>query len=299
MELVRETLEVRRALDAVRRGGRTLGLVPTMGYLHAGHRALIEAAARACDEVVVTIFVNPTQFGPREDFGTDPRNLEGDLAICREAGAMWVFAPDTATMYPGGAEAPATRVVPPSHLTGGLCGAFRDGHFTGVATVVAKLFALWQPDRAYFGLKDFQQTAVIRALATDLMFPVSIELVPTVRESDGLAMSSRNVYLAPEARFRARALSRALEAGWQAARGPGASVEGVTAAASTVLAATSGLQVQYLALVHRDTLAPLDDLTAPGVLAVAALVDGTRLIDNVALDGPSPLVGALQREAVL
>ncbi|MEB3222860.1 MAG: pantoate--beta-alanine ligase [Candidatus Sericytochromatia bacterium] len=298
MELVRETSEVRRALDAVRRGGRTLGLVPTMGYLHAGHRALIEAAARACDEVVVTIFVNPTQFGPREDFGTYPRNLEGDLALCLEAGATWVFAPDTATMYPGGADVPATRVVPPSNLTGGLCGAFREGHFTGVATVVAKLFALWQPDRAYFGLKDFQQTAVIRALATDLMFPVLIELVPTVREPDGLAMSSRNVYLTTEARGRARALSRALEAGWQAARGPGASVKGVTSAASAVLAATGGLQVQYLALVHRDTLAPLDDLSAPGVLAVAAVVEGTRLIDNVALDGPSPLVGALQREAV-
>jgi pantoate--beta-alanine ligase len=273
-------------------------MVPTMGYLHAGHRALIEAAARACDEVVVTIFVNPTQFGPHEDFGRYPRDLDRDVALCEAAGATWVFAPDTATMYPGGADAPATRVVPPTSLTSGLCGAFRDGHFVGVATVVAKLFALWQPDRAYFGLKDFQQTAVLRALADDLMFPVEIVLAPTVREPDGLAMSSRNVYLAPDAREQALALSRALQAGWLASRLPAATPADVRSAAADVLSRTGGVQLQYLELVHRDTLGPLHTLSEPGVLAVAAVVDGTRLIDNAALDGPSPLAGVQHCGAV-
>ncbi|MEB3330035.1 MAG: pantoate--beta-alanine ligase [Candidatus Sericytochromatia bacterium] len=298
MELVRGVPEVRRTVAAVRRAGRSLGVVPTMGYLHAGHRALIEAAAQACDEVVVTIFVNPTQFGPQEDFNRYPRDLEADLAVCEAAGARWVFVPDTATMYPTGPDAPATRVVPPASLSEGLCGAFREGHFVGVATVVAKLFALWQPDRAYFGLKDFQQTAVVRALAADLMFPVQIVLVPTVREADGLAMSSRNVYLAPEARRQALALSRALQAGWEAAQLPGATPATVREAATLVLAQASEVEVQYLALVHEEALTPLVALSEPGVLAVAAVVAGTRLIDNVSLGGAAPLYGVLPCEAV-
>ena len=292
MEVVRGVPEVRRAVEAARRGGRKLGLVPTMGYLHAGHRALIAQAVRECDEVVVSIFVNPTQFGPSEDLARYPRDLARDLAVCREAGATWVFAPEPETMYPRGAEAPGTMVHPPEALTRGLCGAHRPGHFVGVATVVAKLFALWQPDRAYFGLKDFQQTAVLRALAADLMFPIEVVLAPTVREPDGLALSSRNVFLGPEERAAALALPRALQAGWEAARVPGATAEAVRDAARAVLAQAPGVALQYLDLVDRDTLEAAPDLARPAVLAVAAHVGKTRLIDNVATDGPPPFAAA-------
>lgn len=288
MEVVRGVPEVRQAVEAARRGGRKLGLVPTMGYLHAGHRALIAQAVRECDEVAVSIFVNPTQFGPNEDLARYPRDLERDLAVCREAGATWVFAPEPETMYPRGAGVPGTMVHPPEGLTSGLCGAYRPGHFVGVATVVAKLFALWQPDRAYFGLKDFQQTAVLRALAEDLMFPVEVVLAPTVREPDGLAMSSRNVFLAKDERAAALAIPRALQAGWEAARLPGATPEAVTRAAAALLDAVPAVKVQYLALVDRDTLAPAQDLARPAVLAVAGHVGTTRLIDNVGTDGPPP-----------
>lgn len=289
MEVVRELPEARRAVEAARRGGRTIGLVPTMGYLHAGHRSLIEQAARDCDEVVVSIFVNPTQFGPSEDFAKYPRDFERDLALCREAGAQWVFAPDPAVLYPQGVDAPGTLVHPPVSLISTLCGAYRPGHFVGVATVVAKFFALWQPDRAYFGLKDFQQTAVLHALAADLLFAVEIVLVPTVREPDGLAMSSRNVYLDAGRRATALAIPRALQAGWDAAQAPGATPGHVLAAAQAVLDAEPGFAPQYLELVDRDSLAPAMALVAPAVLAVAGHVGPTRLIDNIALDGPAPL----------
>lgn len=288
MEVVRGVPEVRRAVESARRGGRKLGLVPTMGYLHAGHRALIEQAVRECDEVAVSIFVNPTQFGPNEDLARYPRDLERDLAVCRDAGATWVFAPDPAVMYPQGPDAPGTLVQPPESLTRGLCGAYRPGHFVGVATVVAKLFALWQPDRAYFGLKDFQQTAVLRALAADLMFPLEVVLAPTVREADGLALSSRNVFLSPEERASALALPRSLQAGWEAARRPAATPADVLAAARAALAGFPGVALQYLELVDRDTLADARELARPAVLAVAAHVGRTRLIDNVTLDGLPP-----------
>ena len=289
MEVVRGVPEVRRAVEATRRGGRTLGLVPTMGYLHAGHRALIAEAVRACDEVAVSIFVNPTQFGPTEDYARYPRDLARDLAVCEEAGATWVFTPEPEVMYPQGAATPGTLVVPPEALTRGLCGAYRPGHFAGVATVVAKLFALWQPDRAYFGLKDFQQTAVLRALARDLLFPVEVVLAPTVREPDGLALSSRNVFLSGDERMAALALPRALQAGWEAARRAGAAADDVRAAARSVLASAPGVALQYLELVDRDTLVDAADLGRPAVLAIAAHVGKTRLIDNVATDGPPPL----------
>lgn len=288
MEVVHGVPEVRRAVEAARRGGRKLGLVPTMGYLHAGHRALIEQAARECDEVAVSIFVNPTQFGPNEDFARYPRDLDRDLAVCREAGATWVFTPEPAVMYPRGADAPGTMVCPPDSLTRGLCGAFRPGHFVGVATVVTKLFALWQPDRAYFGLKDFQQTAVLRALAADLMFPVEVVLLPTVREADGLALSSRNVYLSAAERASALALPRALQAGWEAARRPGATAAAVLAAARVVIDGAPDVALQYLELLDRDTLVDAADLDRPAVLAVAAHVGKTRLIDNVTTDGSPP-----------
>ncbi|MFN3431999.1 MAG: pantoate--beta-alanine ligase [Candidatus Sericytochromatia bacterium] len=286
MDVIRDNAAVRRQLVTARRAGHTIGLVPTMGYLHAGHMSLIERARRECDRVVVSIFVNPTQFGPGEDFDRYPRDEARDLALCESAGADWIYAPSVDQLYPHG---PGTSVVPPEAITQSLCGAFRPGHFTGVATVVAKLFALWQPDRAYFGLKDFQQTAVIRRMADDMGFGVEVVLVPTRREPDGLAMSSRNVYLSPEERLKALAIPRALQAGWETARRPGVNPHDVLNTARSVLAAEPALGVQYVELVDQDTLAPLEDLSKPGVLAVAAKLGVTRLIDNASLVGPAPL----------
>ena len=289
MDVIRDNAAGRRLLATASRAGHTIGLVPTMGYLHAGHMSLIERARRECDRVVVSIFVNPTQFGPGEDFERYPRDEARDFAMCEAAGTDWLYAPTVEALYPHG---PGTLVVPPEALTRSLCGAFRPGHFTGVATVVAKLFALWQPDRAYFGLKDFQQTAVIRRMADDLCFGVEVVLVPTRREPDGLAMSSRNVYLSPEERTKALAIPRALQAGWETARRPGVNPHQVLDTARSVLAAEPTLGVQYVELVDQDTLAPLEDLSRPGVLAVAAKVGATRLIDNTSLAGPAPLESA-------
>ena len=211
MEVIRTNAEVRSRNRARHLAGDSLGLVPTMGFLHAGHLSLVARARRENARVAVSIFVNPTQFGPSEDFERYPRDLDADLALCERAGVDWVYAPDVGELYPHG---PGTLVQPPEAITAGLCGETRPGHFTGVATVVAKLFALWQPDRAYFGQKDFQQTVVIRRLAEDLCFPVEIVLGATVREADGQAMSSRNVYLSPAERARALTLSCSLQAGW-------------------------------------------------------------------------------------
>lgn len=286
MEVLRENAEVRRRLASLRRSGESLGFVPTMGYLHAGHRSLIEQARRENDRVAVSIFVNPTQFGPGEDFERYPRDEERDLALCREAGVDWVYLPSVEALYPHG---PGTLVVPPEELTKSLCGAFRPGHFTGVATVVAKLFGLWLPDRAYFGLKDFQQTVVVRRMAADLCLPVEVVLVPTMREADGLAMSSRNVYLSSEERQKALTIPRALQTAWETAQRPGVKPDEVVKAARSVLAAEPALEVQYVELVDPDGLTAQAELNRPGVLAVAAKLGRTRLIDNVSLAGPAPM----------
>ena len=285
MEVVREAQEARRAVIAARRGGRSLGLVPTMGYLHAGHAALIAQAARECDEVVVSIFVNPTQFGPNEDFARYPRDMARDLRVCADAGASWVFAPEPTALYPDGPTAPGTMVHPPEPLTRGLCGAFRPGHFVGVATVVAKLLALWQPDKAYFGLKDFQQTAVLRALARDLLFPVEVVLAPTVREPDGLAMSSRNVYLSTEERRRALVISRALRKVEASAAAGERRISALRTTLEAVLAEEPEVRRQYAVVVDANTLAECETLNRPCVALVAAHVGSTRLIDNVVLNG--------------
>jgi pantoate--beta-alanine ligase len=290
MEVVRTNVDVRRRVLDARREGRRIGLIPTMGFLHEGHRSLIERARHENDLIVVSVFVNPTQFGPNEDYARYPRNEAQDLALCEEAGVDFVYAPDVEQLYPNGQ--PGTLVVPPEHLTTTLCGEFRPGHFTGVATVVAKLFALWCPQRAYFGLKDFQQTAVIRQTTLDLGQDVEIRLSATIREPDGLALSSRNVFLTAEERVAALAIPRALQAAWEAARTPGARPSTVLEAAARTLAMLGGLEVQYLALVNRDTLAPATDVTGPTVLAVAAFCGRTRLIDNVSLDGPAPLAAS-------
>jgi pantoate--beta-alanine ligase len=261
---------------ALRGAGRRIALVPTMGALHEGHRELIRHARRmpGAGVVAVSIFVNPLQFGPNEDLTRYPRPLEADLAVCREEGVELVFAPGVADMYPGGA---ATTTVDPGPLGAELEGAVRPGHFAGVLTVVAKLFHIVAPDVAFFGEKDYQQLVLVKRMAADLDFGLAVVGVPTVREPDGLALSSRNVYLTPEERPVAATLRRALTAGaGVSARGP----EVVLTAAQEVLDAAD-LTVDYLAL--RDPDLGLDPQFGPARLLVAARVGTTRLIDNVAV----------------
>jgi pantoate--beta-alanine ligase len=252
-----------------------VGLVPTMGALHAGHVALIEQARALCESVLVTIFVNPLQFGPAEDLSVYPRPLEEDVLICERAGADVVWAPAVPDVYPDG---PAEVRVDPGPLGRDLEGAVRPTHFSGVLTVVAKLLNITRPAVAFFGEKDYQQLTLIRRMAADLELGVGIATVPTVREPDGLALSSRNVYLTAEHREQALALSRALRAGRDAAAG---GPDAVLAAGSAVLAAEPGLAVDYLAL-RDEQLGPAPE-SGPARLLVAARVGRTRLIDNIGL----------------
>ncbi|MEY2933814.1 MAG: hypothetical protein RL033_4563 [Pseudomonadota bacterium] len=280
-QLVRTLAEWRTACDAVRARGGRLGLVPTLGALHQAHQALMHAARRASDVVGVTIFVNPTQFGPGEDFERYPRDLSGDLQKCAEAGAELVFAPERAEMYPTGE---ATRVLV-SGLTDGLCGPFRPGHFAGVATVVTKLFAATGPCAAVFGRKDYQQLRVIQRLTTDLLLPVQIIEHPTQRDGDGLATSSRNRYLSAGERERALAIPRALSVVSERF----AAGERDAATLGQLLAAELGraeLSVEYAQLARTSDLQPLPTGTIePGQAGafIAVRVGSTRLIDNLIL----------------
>jgi pantoate--beta-alanine ligase len=277
--LLRGKEELRLALEPARRAGVSIGLVPTMGSLHDGHLSLLRAARAQCGVVVMSLFVNPAQFGPGEDLDRYPRDEERDLRLAGEAGVDFVYAPLAEAVYPEGF---ATCVEVEGTLTGVLDGdpARRGpGHFRGVTTVVAKLFNSVQPDLAYFGQKDAQQAAVIRRMVRDLDIPVRIEVLPTVREPDGLAMSSRNAYLDPGERQRATALSRALRVAGQAL--PLRGVEAALAAARAELRA-AGIEPEYLEARDAENLT---QVTEPGnrpvLIAVAAQVGGTRLIDNV------------------
>ncbi len=278
LELLRSVADFRAACDRARAAGK-LGLVPTMGALHRGHVALIEEARRRAATVAVTIFVNPTQFGPKEDFTRYPRDLDGDLEKCAGAGASLVFAPDASEMYPSG-ERTRVRV---SELTEHLCGASRPGHFDGVATIVTKLFAVSGSCVAVFGKKDYQQLKVIERMTRDLLLPVEIVPYATVREPDGLALSSRNAYLSADERERALAIPRSLRAALQRFD---AGERGVSALKAPVAAAleAAGLRLDYVSLADADRLVPFaDDARVPerAVLAVAAFAGTTRLIDNV------------------
>lgn len=259
-----------------------LGFVPTMGYLHEGHLSLVRRAKAECGAAAVSIFVNPTQFGSNEDFARYPRDPERDLALLREAGADWVFLPEVETMYPPG----ATTAIDVGGVTGMLEGAVRPGHFRGVATVVAKLFNIVQPSRAYFGQKDAQQCVVIRRMVRDLDMSLDVVVCPTVRETDGLAMSSRNAYLKPAERQAATVLYRALcaaEARYaDGERGAAALRETVRA----VLATAPHDAVDYVSVADPETLAELDRVGPLGaLLSLAVRFGGTRLIDNIALAG--------------
>jgi pantoate--beta-alanine ligase len=277
--VLRAKVALRARLEQPRREGLTIGLVPTMGYLHDGHLSLLRAARAECDLVVMSLFVNPTQFGPGEDLDRYPRDEERDLRLAAEAGVDLVYAPPVEEVYPDGF---ATAVAVGGNLTSVLDGdPARRGpeHFRGVTTVVAKLFNSVGPDVAYFGQKDAQQAAVIRRMARDLDFPVRIEVLPTVREADGLAMSSRNAYLDEEDRRRALAISRALGA---AERGAGEeSLSAGLAAARRELAA-AGIEPEYLEARDAESLQPVAALNGrPVLVAVAAQVGAARLIDNV------------------
>ena len=283
MRTIRDIAELREALAAERRGGRSIGLVPTMGFFHDGHLALMRRAREDCDMVVVSLFVNPAQFGPGEDLDAYPRDERRDFALAEEEGVDVVFAPPVEAVYPAGF---ATSVTV-SGLTEVLDGdpAHRgQGHFDGVTTVVTKLFNMVQPDRAYFGQKDAQQAVVIRRLVRDLDFPVAVEVLPTVRDDDGLALSSRNAYLTPDDRDRALALNRALSAAEDEVAAGRMDAAAVLAAARRELDAR-GVEPEYLELRSADDLSPSERVDGRTLLAVAARVGRARLIDNTVLGG--------------
>ena len=264
--------------------GSTIGLVPTMGSLHEGHLSLIRRCRQECDHTVVSIFVNPLQFGPNEDWERYPRDEEGDRALCEAAGVDVVFAPDLQEMGADPASArDRTWVDPPPSLLQTLCAPHRPGHFRGVATIVVQLLNLVQPQRAYFGQKDAQQLAIIQRLVQDLKIPTTIVPCPTVREADGLAYSSRNRYLSAEERQVAAGLYRALRRGYEHWQAGDSSAEGILAAARAELEHTPELRLQYLELVDPQSLQPLPAVKDKGLLAIAAYVGQTRLIDNLLL----------------
>src|SRR3989449_3169540 len=269
--------EAREALESVRKPDNLIGLVPTMGALHAGHEALIQAAREESGAVVVSIFVNPLQFGPNEDYTRYPRALQQDLEICERNGAGLVFAPSVEEMYP----LPELTFVDVTRVSEHLCGAFRPGHFRGVATVVLKLFNIVQPDRAYFGEKDMQQLAVIRRMVTDLNLPMEIVGVPTVREADGLAISSRNQYLKPAERKAAPVLYRALQDAANRIRSGERDARKIRQAGIAVLGNEPLVRLEYFEIADPDEMQPVSGISGPVRIAAAIWIGSTRLIDNV------------------
>jgi pantoate--beta-alanine ligase len=271
--------EVRAVLDEARARGARVGMVPTMGALHEGHLSLIRIARAENDMVVVSIFVNPAQFGPSEDLAKYPRDLERDRRVAEEAGADLIFNPSVVEMYP---EAYSTW-VDVEGLTAGLCGRSRPGHFRGVCTVVSKLFAICRPDRAYFGEKDAQQLAVIKRMVRDLNTPVQIVPCPTVREADGLAMSSRNVRLTPEQRAQAPVLHRALELARELVRKGERDAATLDGAIRSVLVEAPLGEVDYVEIVDAANLTPISTIAGESLIAVAVRFGDVRLIDNLAV----------------
>jgi pantoate--beta-alanine ligase len=279
MQILRSVNELRAWSRTARMAGKTIGLVPTMGALHAGHASLIRAASQRTQAVAVSIFVNPTQFGPNEDYARYPRTFDADCALAESLGADVVFAPPVEEMYPLGAE----TFVEVEQISDRLDGKSRPGHFRGVATVVAKLFIAAEPDFAFFGQKDAAQVSVLRRMIADLRMGLDLVVCPIVREEDGLALSSRNVYLSAEERKQALVLSRSLRAVKQLVATGERDAEKLAAAARAVFAGEPAVRADYIALVDWSTLEPVE-MAAPGTLyAVAAWVGETRLIDNTIL----------------
>ena len=265
--------------EAFRARGQSLGLVPTMGYLHEGHMSLVRRSKKENAATVLSIFVNPAQFGSGEDLDRYPRDMEGDLYKCDREDVDLVLAPSAAGMYPDG----FCTYVDVEGVTAGLCGTSRPGHFRGVATVVAKLFAVVRPDRAYFGQKDYQQTVVVKKLARDLNTGVSVLVCPTVREPDGLAMSSRNAYLKPNERMAATAIYRSLASARSAREAGEASAEALVKKVRDTLKGEPLIKTEYVSLVDADNLSELKNASGRALLALAVRVGGTRLIDNIIL----------------
>ena len=280
MEIVHTIKGVRAYVRDARRRGESIGFVPTMGYLHEGHLALLRRAREENDRVVLSIFVNPLQFGPTEDYERYPQDLDRDAALAASAGTDLIFAPSVAEMYPR----PTLTYVDVAKLTDGLCGASRPGHFRGVATVVTKLFNIVAPDRAYFGQKDAQQVAVVKRMVADLNVDVEIVTVPTVREPDGLAMSSRNVYLNPEERRAALVLSRSLETARRLIEEGERDSERVRDAMARLITSEPLARVDYIALVDADDMSPLTHLRGRVLVALAVYIGKTRLIDNILVE---------------
>lgn len=282
MQIVRSVDELRRWSRASRATpGKGVGLVPTMGALHEGHASLIRAARAGCSHVAVSLFVNPTQFGPNEDYARYPRSFEADCALAEREGADVLLAPTVEELYPSG---PASTFVEVPGLSDRLDGASRPGHFRGVATVVAKLLIAVEPDRAYFGQKDAAQVAVLRRMVTDLRLAVEIVVCPIVRDADGLALSSRNAYLTLEQRGQALALSRAIRLVESLVAGGERRAAVLIAAAREIFRAEPTVRVDYIELVNWNTLEPVDIADSGTLFAVAAFVGKTRVIDNAIIE---------------
>lgn len=271
--------EIRNSLESSRTTGQIVGLVPTLGALHAGHIRLLQAAREECGVVVASIFLNPLQFGPKEDLERYPKTLPQDLEICRQNHVDFVFAPPVEEMYPS----PQLTFVDVQRVSEHLCGAYRPGHFRGVATVVLKLFNIVQPHRAYFGEKDAQQLAVIRTMTRDLNLPITIAAVPTVREDDGLALSSRNRYLSREERQAAPVLYRALQEAGKQVRAGEKDPARIRSLVLELLQEVPLIRVEYVEIVDPDQMRPVDVVVSPVCIAAAVWIGSTRLIDNVLL----------------
>ena len=279
MKILKAAAEMRAASRRTRRGGKRLGFVPTMGALHQGHLSLVQAAKAQSDVVAVSIFVNPTQFGPQEDFAKYPRTFERDCALLEKEGVEFVFAPSVDEMYPNGA---VTYVIV-ERLSEKLCGRSRPGHFRGVTTVVSKLFHIVEPDWAFFGQKDAAQVAIIRRMVRDLDMPVEIVVCPIVRQPDGLAMSSRNTYLDPQQRKSALVLYRSLMRVEEVFRSGERNSAKLISAGKEVIAQEASARLDYLEVVDPDNLDFMPVISADALVAMAAFVGTTRLIDNVVL----------------
>lgn len=279
MQIVKTIDEVRKTVKAWKREGLTVGLVPTMGYLHEGHKSLIERAVKENDRVVVSDFVNPTQFAPNEDFESYPRDIQADAALCADAGASLIFNPEADEMYTD-----ALTFVDMNKITKVLCGKTRPIHFSGVCTVVSKLFNIVTPDRAYFGEKDAQQLCVIRKMVRDLNFDIEIVGCPIIREADGLAKSSRNTYLNAEERKAALCLNRALKLGREMAEGGETDAEKVVNAITAEVEKEPLAKIDYVEMVDLNTLEMLKTAEKPLLCAVAVYIGKTRLIDNFIME---------------
>lgn len=283
MQIANTVKEVREAVRAWRKEGLTVGLVPTMGYLHDGHESLVRESVRECDRTVVSVFVNPTQFGPGEDLETYPRDFARDTAILERAGCDLVFHPEASEMYPEGA---ATFIEILSDMPKQLCGKTRPIHFRGVCTVVGKLFNIVQPDKAFFGEKDAQQLAIIKKMVKDLFFDLEVVGCPIVREADGLAMSSRNTYLNPEERKAALVLSRAVKAGKDLADSGERNTDVILTQMISIVRAEPLARIDYISAVDGVTMEPVDWINGPVLFAMAVYIGKTRLIDNFSVRKP-------------